>query len=96
MTLRVLPLALLFLLNSAEVFSFGGEVVRVLEGGTIEVVRLGKTQRIHLHGLDCPEKDQPYGDDVKEAISALVFAMEVTIEPYGKDKYGRIMADVLL
>lgn len=96
MKLRVLPLALLFLLSSAEAFPFGGEVVRVLEGGTIEVVRLGKAERIHLHGLDCPEKDQPYGDDVKEAISALVFAMEVTVEPYGKDKYGRIMADVLL
>lgn len=96
MKLRVFPLVLLFLLSSAEAFSFGGEVVGVLEGSTIEVVRLGKVERIRLHGLDCPEKGQPYGDDVKEAISALVFAMEVTVEPYGKDKYGRIMADVLL
>lgn len=96
MRLRVLPLALLFLLRSAEAFPFSGEVVGVLEGSTIEVVRLGKTERIHLHGLDCPEKGQPYGDDVKPALSALVFAMEVTVEPHGKDKYGRIMADVLL
>jgi micrococcal nuclease len=96
MKLRILPLVLLFLLSSAEAFPFGGEVVGVLEGSTIEVVRLGKVERIRLHGLDCPEKGQPYGDDVKEAISALVFAMEVTVEPYGKDKYGRIMADVLL
>lgn len=96
MKLRVLSLALLVLLISAEAFPFGGEVVRVLEGGTIEVVRLGKVERIHLHGLDCPEKGQPHGDDVKEAISALVFAMQVTVEPHGKDKHGRIMADVLL
>ncbi|NJN70735.1 MAG: nuclease [Nitrospira sp.] len=96
MKLRVLPLALLILLNSAEAFPFGGEVVGVLEGSTIEVVRLGKAELIRLHGLDCPEKGQPYGDDVKQAISDLVFAMEVTVEPYGKDKYGRIMADVLL
>jgi endonuclease YncB( thermonuclease family) len=96
MMLRALPLALLFLLISTGAFPFSGEVVGVLEGSTIEVVRLGKTQRIHLHGLDCPEKDQPYGDEVKPAISALVFAMEVTVEPHGKDKHGRIMADVLL
>jgi len=96
MKLRVLSLALLFLLSSAEAFPFGGEVVGVLEGSAIEVVRLGKVERIHLHGLDCPEKGQPYGDEVKPAISALVFAMQVTIEPHGKDKYGRIIADVLL
>ena len=96
MTSRVLPLALVFFLSAAEAFPFGGEVVGVLEGSAIEVVRLGKTQRIHLHGLDCPEKGQPYGDEVKPAISALVFAMEVTVEPHGKDKHGRIMADVLL
>jgi len=96
MRLRVLLLALLFLCISTEAFPFGGEVVGVLEGSTIEVVRLGKVERIRLHGLDCPEKGQPYGDDVKQAISALVFAMQVTVEPHGKDKHGRIMADVLL
>ena len=96
MKLRISPLVLLFLLSSAEAFPFSGEVVGVLEGSAIEVVRLGKTQRIHLHGLDCPERGQPYGDDVKPAISALVFAMQVMVEPHGKDKHGRIMADVLL
>jgi micrococcal nuclease len=94
--LVLLSLVLLLLLGAVEAFAFGGEVVGVLEGSTIEVVRLGKVERIRLHGLDCPEKDQPYGDDVKQAISALVFALEVTVEPYGKDKYGRIIADVLL
>jgi micrococcal nuclease len=96
MRLRVLPLALVVLFSAGEAFPFGGEVVGVLEGSTIEVVRLGKTALIRLDGLDCPEKDQPYGDEVKPAISALVFAMEVTVEPHGKDKYGRIIADVLL
>jgi micrococcal nuclease len=93
---RVLPLALFLLLSSVEAFPFSAEVVGVLEGSAIEVMRLGKAQRIHLHGLDCPEKDQPYGDEVKPALSALVFAMEVTVEPRGKDKSGRILAEVLL
>lgn len=96
MKIRVLPFALSILLGTTDAFSFNGEVVGVLEGSTIEIMRLGKVQPIHLHGLDCPEKDQPYGDEVKPALSALVFAMEVTVEPHGKDKHGRILADVLL
>jgi endonuclease YncB( thermonuclease family) len=93
---RVAFLVLLLLFSCAEAFPFTGEVVGVLDGSTIEVARGGKTERVRLHGIDCPEKGQPYSHDAKQAISALVFAMEVTVEPYGKDKYGRIMADVLL
>lgn len=92
----VFILVLLLLFCRTEAFSFTGEVVGVLDGGTIEVVRNGKAERIRFHGIDCPEKGQPYSDNVKQATSALVFAMEVTVEPHGKDKYGRVMADVLL
>jgi endonuclease YncB( thermonuclease family) len=70
--------------------------VGVLDGDTIEVLHNGKAQRIRLHGIDCPEKGQPYGNNAKQATSALVFALEVTLQIYGKDKYGRILADVLL
>ena len=46
--------------------------------------------------LDCPEKAQAYGQKAKHAASALVFGKEVTLQTYGKDKYGRTLADVLL
>lgn len=93
---RVIFLGLLLFFGPTEAFPFTGEVVGVLDGGTIEVVRKGKTERIRFHGIDCPEKSQSYGDDAKQATSTLVFAMKVTIEPHGKDKQRRIMADVLL
>lgn len=96
MNIRILSLALALFFTSAEAFAFSAEVVGVLDGSAIEVARLGKTQRIHLYGLDCPEKGQPYSDDVKPALSALVFAMKVTVEPRGKDKSGRILGDVSL
>src|SRR5688572_24491419 len=88
----------LFLVFSsvAPVFSFTGEVVGVQDGDTIEVLYNGKAQRIRLYGIDCPEKGQPYGNNAKQATSALVFAQYVTLEIHGKDKYGRILADVLL
>ncbi|HWF60659.1 MAG TPA: thermonuclease family protein [Nitrospira sp.] len=88
-------LVLLFLF-SAPAFSFTGEVVSVLDGDTIEVLRNGKAQRVRLYGIDCPEKGQPFGNNAKQATSAMVFVLEVTLEIHGKDKYGRIVADVLL
>ena len=87
-----------FLLFSsvAPVFSFTGEVVGVQDGDTIEVLHNGKAQRVRLHGIDCPEKGQPFGNNAKQATSALVFAQYVSLEIHGKDIYGRVVADVLL
>lgn len=96
MTRRIILLALFLLFSRTEAFSFTGEVVGTLDGGILEVARNGKMERIRLQGLDCPEKGQPYGDESKQATSALTFARRVTVEPYGKDKYGRVMADVQL
>lgn len=93
---RVSFLVLLVLFNVDPARSFTGEVVGILDGDTIEVLQNGKAQRIRLQGIDCPEKGQPYGNNAKQATSALVFALEVTLQIHGKDKYGRILADVLL
>lgn len=86
----------LFSLSEAPGFSFTGEVIGVLDGDTIEVLHNKKTQRVRLYGIDCPEKGQAFGNNAKQATSALVFAQVVTLEIHGKDKYGRVLADVLL
>jgi endonuclease YncB( thermonuclease family) len=47
--------------------------------------------------LECAlEPSQAYGTRAKQAASELVFGREVTLQTYGKDKYGRTIADVLL
>ncbi len=89
--MRHAAILILFVLFSvAPAFSFTGEVVGVLDGDTIEVLHNGKAQRIRLYGIDCPEKSQPFGNNAKQATSAMVFTV------HGKDKYGRILAEVLL
>jgi micrococcal nuclease len=55
-----------------------------------------RAERIRLSGIDCPEKGQAYGTRAKRAASELVLGGEVTLQTYGKDKYGRTIADVLL
>jgi micrococcal nuclease len=84
------------LLTGGEAFPFGGQVVSILDGSTIEVVRGGKTQRVRLNGIACPKGGQPYSEQAKQATSDLGFSMDVTLQIYGKDKHGRVMADVLL
>ena len=75
---------------------FFGPVVGVLDGDTIEVLRSQHPERIRLHGIDCPEKGQAFGQRAKQATSELVFSKEVTLHTHGKDKYRRTIADVLL
>lgn len=96
---RVLPaLVALGLLScpSVSLGAFTGQVVSVLDGHTVELLHNGKTERIRLYGIDCPGKNQPYSENAKETTSTLVFAQEVSLHVYGKDKRRRILAEVFL
>src|SRR5215831_3612965 len=89
--------SVLFLFSYSQAAAdFLGSVVSVLDGDTIEVLHNTRAERIRLNGIDCPERDQAYGKRAKQATSALVFGKEVTLQTYGKDEYGRTIADVLL
>jgi micrococcal nuclease len=96
LTLVLLQLSIFLLLTSPPAFSFTGLVVSVKDGDTIEVLSNGRPKRIRLHGIDCPEKRQAYGYRAKLATAVLTFGQAVTIRPHDKDRYGRIVAEVML
>jgi micrococcal nuclease len=73
---------------------FTGEVIRVLDGDTIEVLHEKKPERIRLYGIDCPEKGQPFGQKAKQATSSLLFGKQVRIESHGRDKHRRTLGTV--
>jgi endonuclease YncB( thermonuclease family) len=75
---------------------FSGRVVGVTDGDTIKVMHDGKAEKIRLHGIDCPEKTQPFGTKAKQFTSAMVFGKDVTIHLTDTDKYGRTVGDVIL
>ena len=75
---------------------FSGSVVSVLDGDTIEVLHNTHPERIRLSGIDCPEKGQAFGNNAKQASSALVFGKDVLLQTHGQDKYGRTLGDVFL
>lgn len=91
-----LLLAALLIPTIVYAANFSGQVVSVLDGDTMEVLHNQHPERIRLHGIDCPEKGQPFGQKAKQVASALVFGKDVTLQTHGKDKYKRTIADVLL
>lgn len=73
-----------------------GKVISIKDGDTIEMLVNNKPVRIRLHGIDCPEKNQPFGDKAKRFTSDLCFGKVVTARQMDKDRYGRIVARVYL
>ncbi len=87
---------LLFLGSTALAADFTGCVVGVADGDTITVLHNGKGERIRLHGIDCPEKRQAFGNRAKQFTSTLVFGKTVTVQILDRDRYGRTVGVVLL
>lgn len=92
----VVLLVLLSPSPAVAVSEYQGEVVRVMDGDTLEVLHNHHPERIRLSGIDCPEKGQAYGQQAKHAASELVFGKEVTIQTHGHDKYKRPIGKVIL
>ncbi len=93
-----LPLffSLALLTSQTLAADFTGRVVGVSDGDTITVLHNGKGERIRLHGIDCPEKRQAFGNRAKQFTSNLVFAKTVTVQGVDLDRYGRTVGMVLL
>ncbi len=96
--ITTLPLFLSVALLTGQLLAadFTGRVVGVSDGDTITVLHKGKGERIRLHGIDCPEKRQAFGNRAKQFTSKLVFGNTVTVQVMDRDRYGRTVGVVLL
>lgn len=75
---------------------FVGRVVAVADGDTVSVMHLGKSEKVRLNGIDCPEEGQAFGTRAKQFTSELAFGKEVAVRTKDRDKYGRTVGDVVL
>lgn len=80
----------------AEIFS--GVVVSIWNGDTITVKRkhTGKEVKVRLYGVDCPEKDQPYGPEATRFLGNLAYWKQVTVVDLGDRSQNRIVGEVFL
>jgi endonuclease YncB( thermonuclease family) len=73
-----------------------GRVVGVTDGDTLTVLE-GRTQhKVRVHGIDAPEKGQPFSNRAQEYASALAFGKTVTVRRRDTDRYGRVVGEVEL
>lgn len=70
---------------------FHGKVKRVIDGDTIV---MEDNTKIRLRNLDAPELHQFFGIQAKQFLSNLVLNKTITGIKHGKDKYGRVIADL--
>ena len=95
--LRLVPLILAFLLLSpVNADTFTGQVVRILDGDTVDVLVDRTPQRVRLTGIDAPEKAQPFGTKAKQALADLAGGQEVQVDWHKKDRYGRTVGKILV
>ena len=66
------------------------KVDRVSDGDTI--VLMDRT-RVRLHGIDAPERDQPYGPTAAAALESMV-ARSVYLVEVDEDRYGRLVGQL--
>lgn len=75
---------------------YTGEVVRVIDGDTIHVKEYATKElhKVRLYGIDAPELEQPYGQNSKAALEAVLKYHTVQVQVKEKDKYQREIAYV--
>lgn len=75
---------------------FTATVVHVVDGDTIDVrvASTGERVRIRVHGIDAPERGEPFSQVALRFTRATVFSRVVTIEGRDVDAYGRLVGRV--
>ncbi|RAV98921.1 thermonuclease family protein [Pseudochryseolinea flava] len=72
-----------------------GKVVKISDGDTFTVLTASnETVKVRLHGIDCPEKSQDFGQVAKQHLSNLIFNRQVKIIKKNVDRYGRVVGVV--
>ena len=73
-----------------------GQVARVLDGDTLEVIVGKRRVRVHVNGVDAPELRQPWGKQARTALEQMVLGQSVDLLPVGADRGTRLTAVVFV
>lgn len=76
---------------------FQARVVTILDGDTVDVVLSdGRRERVRLHGVDTPERDEPYSNVARTFTRILMFSRQVQVTGRDVDTYGRLVARIVV
>ncbi len=98
-SIKPLALAGIFTLWATLVFAghtIVGQVVDVVDGDILQVKTRDGLQTIRLADIDCPEPDQPYGDQAASLSKDLAKGQTVAVLVKGVDPFRRTKGEVIL
>ena len=102
-TIRLFTILTLFIFNASLSFAGQYKVTRVIDGDTIRVISYGTKTTVRLVGIDAPEvahsknmPGQPFSEAAAKHLAGLVLNKTVEIKSYGPDRYGRMLAEVVV
>jgi hypothetical protein len=68
----------------------------VTDGDTLTVLQGSSEIKIRLWGIDAPESGDDYSSRAKQHLSELVFGKAVDVVPKDVDRYGRVVAQIIV
>jgi endonuclease YncB( thermonuclease family) len=91
-------LVFVFTLLSSAAFAeeFTARVINVHDADTIVVLLNARPVTLRLKGINCPETGEAKGLIAKKQAQEAIQGKMVRLKTFGKDKYGRTIADVYL
>ncbi|WP_165079533.1 MULTISPECIES: thermonuclease family protein [unclassified Desulfovibrio] len=94
-------LLLSVLWSPAPAHAFPAEVLSVHDGDSITARRVGsqrqKPHKVRIYGIDCPELDQPFGEEARALAAQVLKDKGVEIVPAQKGKsYRREVGGIVL
>jgi len=88
-------LAVILVLVSVSAHAWHGQVVRVLDGDTLEIRNCrGQVVRIHLYGVESPREDQYFGRQASLHCAEMTLDSSVEVVNVGRDSRGRMRSMV--
>lgn len=75
---------------------FSALVVSITDGDTLSVLWNGRPVRVRLHGIDAPERRQPFGTRARQFLGEIAYRKRVEVVVVDRDRFGRLVADVML
>ncbi|KKX24153.1 thermonuclease family protein [Rhizobium sp. LC145] len=91
---RAAALAILLVVAGPAAAELRGEVVRIIDGDTIDVLVDKRPVRVRLVDIDAPEKRQAFGERARQALAGMVFRRAVLVDEKDTDRYGRTLGIV--
>ncbi|MBM3415995.1 MAG: hypothetical protein FJY20_06025 [Bacteroidetes bacterium] len=73
-----------------------GQVVKIVDGDTYDILVERRTYRIRMNGIDAPERGQPYYQKAKDYLGSLCFQKNIKVVKLEMDRHGRTIAESFL